>query len=166
VRDGGLPIATGENLHTLYEFKQMIASGGVTFPEADVTNCGMLWTWPEPTPFHLGRQAAGAQWAIRALDRLRELDLQPNPPRPILVPLADEARALIETFGRAMQERQAAAGGLLRSSFGKARGQALRLALVLEMLWWCAQDGMELPPTVISARAFAAAAVLLVDYFK
>jgi L-alanine-DL-glutamate epimerase-like enolase superfamily enzyme len=27
-------------LHTLYEFKQMIASGGVTFPEADVTNCG------------------------------------------------------------------------------------------------------------------------------
>ena len=125
----------------------------------------MLWTWPEPTPFHLGRQAAGAQWAIRALDRLRELDLQPNPPRPILVPLADEARALIETFGRAMQERQAAAGGLLRSSFGKARGQALRLALVLEMLWWCAQDGMEPPPTVISARAFAAAAVLLVDYF-
>jgi L-alanine-DL-glutamate epimerase-like enolase superfamily enzyme len=40
VREGGLPIATGENLHSLYEFKQMIASGGVTFPEADVTNCG------------------------------------------------------------------------------------------------------------------------------
>jgi hypothetical protein len=40
VRDGGLPIATGENLHTLYEFKQMIVSGAVTFPEADVTNCG------------------------------------------------------------------------------------------------------------------------------
>ena len=40
VRDGGLPIATGENLHSLYEFKQMIAAGGVTFPEPDVTNCG------------------------------------------------------------------------------------------------------------------------------
>jgi L-alanine-DL-glutamate epimerase-like enolase superfamily enzyme len=40
VRDGGLPIATGENLHTPYEFKQMTASGAVTFPEADVTNCG------------------------------------------------------------------------------------------------------------------------------
>jgi L-alanine-DL-glutamate epimerase-like enolase superfamily enzyme len=45
VRDGGLPIATGENLHTLYEFKQMIASGGVTFPEADVTNCGGVTAW-------------------------------------------------------------------------------------------------------------------------
>jgi L-alanine-DL-glutamate epimerase-like enolase superfamily enzyme len=40
VREGGLPIATGENLHTLYEFKQMIEAGGVTFPEPDVTNCG------------------------------------------------------------------------------------------------------------------------------
>ncbi len=40
VRDGGLPIAAGENLHTLHEFTQMIAAGGVTFPEPDVTNCG------------------------------------------------------------------------------------------------------------------------------
>jgi L-alanine-DL-glutamate epimerase-like enolase superfamily enzyme len=35
-----VPIATGENLHTLHEFKAMIAAGGVTFPEPDVTNCG------------------------------------------------------------------------------------------------------------------------------
>ena len=45
VREGGLPIATGENFRTLWEFKQMIASGGVTFPEPDVTNCGGI------TPF-------------------------------------------------------------------------------------------------------------------
>ena len=75
----------------------------------------MLWVWPEPIPFRLGRDAPGAQWAIRALDRLRELDLQPgNPPYPLLVPLADEARGMIEIFGAKMQERQAAAGGLLR----------------------------------------------------
>src|SRR5262249_17949537 len=40
VREGGLPIAAGENLHTLYEFRQLISAGGVTFPEPDVTNCG------------------------------------------------------------------------------------------------------------------------------
>jgi L-alanine-DL-glutamate epimerase-like enolase superfamily enzyme len=40
VREGGLPIAAGENLHSLYEFRQLIAAGGVTFPEPDVTNCG------------------------------------------------------------------------------------------------------------------------------
>jgi L-alanine-DL-glutamate epimerase-like enolase superfamily enzyme len=40
VREGGMPIATGENMRTLWEFKHMIASGGVTYPEPDVTNCG------------------------------------------------------------------------------------------------------------------------------
>lgn len=40
VRDGGLPIAAGENMRTLWEFKQLIAAGGVTYPEPDVTNCG------------------------------------------------------------------------------------------------------------------------------
>jgi L-alanine-DL-glutamate epimerase-like enolase superfamily enzyme len=40
VREGGHPVAAGENLHTLWEFQQLIAAGGVTFPEPDVTNCG------------------------------------------------------------------------------------------------------------------------------
>ena len=40
LHDGGLPIAAGENLRTLWDFKHLIASGGVTFPEPDVTNCG------------------------------------------------------------------------------------------------------------------------------
>lgn len=31
LRDGGLPIATGENLHTLYEFTQFIQAGAVEF---------------------------------------------------------------------------------------------------------------------------------------
>jgi L-alanine-DL-glutamate epimerase-like enolase superfamily enzyme len=45
VRDGGLPIATGENLRTLWDFRHLIEAGGVTFPEPDVTNCGGI------TPF-------------------------------------------------------------------------------------------------------------------
>jgi L-alanine-DL-glutamate epimerase-like enolase superfamily enzyme len=40
VREGGLPIAAGENLRSLWEFKLYIAGGGVTYPEPDVTNCG------------------------------------------------------------------------------------------------------------------------------
>jgi hypothetical protein len=126
----------------------------------------MLWTWPEPIPFRLGRAAPAAQWAIGAFDRLRELDLQPvDPPAPIMVPMTDTARAMIEFFGGEMQERQTAAGGLLRSAFGKARGQALRLALGFEMLWWCGEDGMAPPPAQIDERAFAAAATLIGDYF-
>jgi L-alanine-DL-glutamate epimerase-like enolase superfamily enzyme len=40
VREGGLAIAAGENLRTLWDFRHLIASGGVTYPEPDVTNCG------------------------------------------------------------------------------------------------------------------------------
>jgi len=126
----------------------------------------ILWAWPEPIPFRLGSQAPGVEWAIGALDRLRELDLQPgDPPSPIMVPLSDEARAMIEKFGAEMQERQSIAGGPLRSAFGKARGQALRLALGLEFLWWCGTKEMTAPPQQISARAFTAAAMLIADYF-
>ena len=45
MQEGGVPIATGENFRTLWEFKQMIAAGGVSYPEPDVTNCGGI------TPF-------------------------------------------------------------------------------------------------------------------
>lgn len=37
---GGMPIAAGENLRTLWEFKNYIAAGAVSYPEPDVTNCG------------------------------------------------------------------------------------------------------------------------------
>jgi L-alanine-DL-glutamate epimerase-like enolase superfamily enzyme len=39
-REGGIPIAAGENLRTLWDFRHLIASGGVSYPEPDVTNCG------------------------------------------------------------------------------------------------------------------------------
>ena len=54
---------------------------------------------------------------------------------------------------------------MLRSAFGKARGAALRLSLVLEWLWCCAKADMSLPPDSISKEAFAAAATLVGEYF-
>ena len=44
-RDGPLPIATGENMHTLHEFQNMISHGGISFPEPDVSNCGGITVW-------------------------------------------------------------------------------------------------------------------------
>jgi L-alanine-DL-glutamate epimerase-like enolase superfamily enzyme len=40
LREGGLPVAAGENLRSLWEFKLYIAAGAVSYPEPDVTNCG------------------------------------------------------------------------------------------------------------------------------
>jgi hypothetical protein len=126
----------------------------------------MLWVWPEPIPFRLGQQSPRIPWAIAALDWLREIELQPgNPPKPILVALASDARDLLEQFAREMQQGQREAGPLFASALAKARGHVLRLSLVLELLWWCAEEGFSPPPTRISARAFTAAAVLMRQYF-
>ena len=40
VRQGALPVAAGENLHSVYEFKNYIHAGAVSFPEPDCSNCG------------------------------------------------------------------------------------------------------------------------------
>jgi hypothetical protein len=126
----------------------------------------ILWSWPEAMPFHIGEETPNAAWVIENLDKLRELDLAPGPPpRPVYMPLTNEARRAMQEFGRAMQEAQAESGGLLRSAYGKARGAALRLSCVLEWLWWCAKPGMVMPPDAIPEEAFLAAAALVGDYF-
>ena len=129
-----------------------------------------IWAWPEPLPFRLGTSAPDPGWAIEALDRLRLLDLalgdEPGAPtQPTLVPLAPEALPLMEAFGCAMQAQQEGAGGLMRSAYGKARGLALRLSLVLTMLRWCSEGGGAPPPTIINADTFAAACSLVGGYF-
>jgi hypothetical protein len=124
------------------------------------------WLWPNPVDFNLGVETPRAAWAIEALDRLRQLEMQPgDPPSPIYVPLDNNGQRLLLQFGKDMQAQRRDAGGLFRSAYGKARGTALRLSLVLEELWWCARDGFDAPPNNISAAAFAAAALTVSEYF-
>ena len=43
--EGGVPIAAGENLHTIYEFRHTIEVGKIAFPEPDVSNIGGITNW-------------------------------------------------------------------------------------------------------------------------
>ena len=79
--------------------------------------------------------------------------------------LTDDAQQLMAEFGAEMESRLDRSGGLLRSAYGKARGAALRLSLVLEWLWCCGKADMPLPPDSISKEAFTAAATLVSEYF-
>lgn len=45
LKEGGLPIAAGENLRNLHEFRALMAAGGVSFPEPDVAMCGGVTVW-------------------------------------------------------------------------------------------------------------------------
>ena len=141
------------------------------FREADDGLLGrFVWGWPDPLPFRLGTVAPQAAWAIEALDRLRLLDLAPGeepgaPSRPIMVELAPDAVVMMEAFAQDMQRQQEGAGGLMRSAYGKARGLALRLSLVLTMLRWCGEEGWTPSPDKIDGEAFAAACDLVAEYF-
>jgi hypothetical protein len=154
-----------------------VAVSGGTQPERlatliSGTDDGLLsriqWGWPDPIPFELGVETPRVEWAIDALDKLRELELEPQPgkpPSPVYMPLTPEGQKLIRVFGKEMYSRRRNTAGLLKSAYGKARGTALRLSLVLEWLWWCGKSGMPLPPETISPQAFLAAAALVADYF-
>jgi hypothetical protein len=125
-----------------------------------------MWFWPDPFPFEKPDRPPNTDWAIMALDRLRELQLSPSEhgPRPLVVPLDDAAVKCLVRFGKLMQERKETTTGLMRSAIGKARGLVLRLSLVIEHLRWCGKDGYEAPPDTIREDAVCAASRFVSDY--
>jgi L-alanine-DL-glutamate epimerase-like enolase superfamily enzyme len=44
-REGGVPIAVGENAHSVYEFQRLIESGAVSFVQPDVATLGGVTPW-------------------------------------------------------------------------------------------------------------------------
>jgi hypothetical protein len=81
-----------------------------------------------------------------------------------MVPLTEAAVRRLELFGKLLQEEKEAAAGLMRSAVGKARGLTLRLSLVLEHLYWCAEDGFSASPDVIKEDTLLAAAKFVSEY--
>jgi L-alanine-DL-glutamate epimerase-like enolase superfamily enzyme len=55
LQEGGVPLAAGENLHSLHEFDHLISGGGVTYPEPDVSNCGGITVWMKVAALAAGR---------------------------------------------------------------------------------------------------------------
>jgi hypothetical protein len=78
--------------------------------------------------------------------------------RPWYVPFSEPARASMDDFRKAAQEREAEAEGLLLSFIGKLPGMAARLAVVRAHLDWTAEGAEE--PQAIGVQHFGRAAHL------
>ena len=125
-----------------------------------------LMVWPEPIP---PRRPNGLVEDDRAYDALRRLhrlemgvDGEGQPCR-VVVTLAPDAADVFQEWRTEHYENQPSSG-LFASHYGKLPGIVLRLALVLEFLWWAAEVNTE-PPSTITKRATDAAAGLVSDYF-
>ena len=80
----------------------------------------------------------------------------------MVVTLLPEAAETFQVWREEHYENQPPAG-LFASHYGKLPGIVLRLALVLEFLWWAVDDSLE-PPSTITESA-TAAAELVSGYF-
>jgi hypothetical protein len=119
--------------------------------------------WPDNVPFVMTREVGDLRLTELAYDRLSYLSMGEDG-HPVRVPLSEEAflrfKGYSENMMKANQEAEDAAElpSPLFGAFGKAGGHVLRVANVLEHLWWAADifgDGP--PPQEISLAAIEAA---------
>jgi Protein of unknown function (DUF3987) len=121
-----------------------------------------LWTWPDRVPPKRPRQAL-PDGAAAMLTRLSRLTIPENVDRGVIA-FTDAAAAAVQTYRTETAELEQAATGLYLSWLGKLPGMAVRLAVLIEHLEWCARPVESEPPAVISERA-AVAAIAFLDMY-
>lgn len=92
-----------------------------------------------------------------------KLTLRGGVPKPKELPLSVDALVLHREWHRDHHEGQE--GGYLGAHFGKLPGIALRLALLLELIWWAYGEG-EQEPQAVTEAAMNAALGAIDDYYK
>jgi putative DNA primase/helicase len=114
-----------------------------------------MYVWPEPVPPRKPSAYADNEQALNALLKLQKLALILNEKeQPVSIPITLEEPAIphFEEYRQDAYQEEQSASGLYLSYLGKNGGRALRLALILEMLWWSAGDNPH-PPASISKEA-------------
>jgi Protein of unknown function (DUF3987) len=144
-------------------------AGIITGPDDGLAS-RLLWTWPDARPgFTLLRERHDDARPREAFAKLTELDMGTDKfghPAPRLLRLEPSAEDALEEFARDMARRGEAASGMLAGSIGKARCHTLRLALILEHLWWCGEPQRPAPePERVTLGAIEAATIFVADYF-
>jgi hypothetical protein len=133
-----------------------------------------LYCWPDDTADFKIKRDGGSQEARdfdhrarTAFERLSELEMVKDGDelKPKIVEFTPGAVDALEAFGQDMQRKaRRNAATPMGATYSKARGRVLRLATVLQFLWWSA-DLLAGEPEAISADAVNAAIELMNTYF-
>ena len=129
-----------------------------------------LYTWPDSVSPIRPLNRSDGRLITRALGRLHKLEfqhgLEGGRPQPVTLPVEPTALDVFQAWRVQHHAASQSASGLMASSLGKMPGQALRLALVLELLWWAAGPDGTAEPRQVSVKALNAALELIDGYFK
>ena len=121
----------------------------------------LLWLWPAAQPFRRPLRLSDNSRVLEALRRLRQLWVAGEP---VVVQCGEPAADILSDWCGDGEASIRHSAGMLKSWRGKRRGHALRLALVLEHLWW-SFNGHGQPPRTISVDAMMHATTLHTNYF-
>lgn len=120
------------------------------------------WLYIYPEPRMPGRsRSLDLKLAKSALRRLAQLDLFEG--KPVTKKVSRSAAQRSDRWNLLTHERKMEEDGVVGGWLGKQAGTALRLALIIEYLWWSAQaDAPE--PEEVSNKAYKAATRFIEDY--
>ncbi|SJM47498.1 hypothetical protein FM111_00960 [Brevundimonas diminuta 3F5N] len=121
--------------------------------EADGFAARFLYAYPEPVKgFSLVAPSADREAAKVFLSRLKALvplaEHAGASSGPLVCPLDTDAAIAFESWWRDRRSEASETTGLWGGWLGKQGGHALRMALILEHLWWCAAGDMDAPQSV------------------
>jgi hypothetical protein len=85
--------------------------------------------------------------------------------KPIVISLEDDAATEFQSWREENQRIESKYAGRLLGHVGKYPGLVVRLALILELLWWSASSAMN-EPAAVSRDALIAAIALVEEYFR
>jgi hypothetical protein len=84
---------------------------------------------------------------------------------PVTLPVEEGVLEEFDSWREEHYGQSQCMAGLVADCYGEMPGQVLRLALILEHLWWAAQQDAP-QPTMVTARAMGAAMDLIEEYVK
>jgi hypothetical protein len=123
-----------------------------------------LYFWPEPVPPRRPTRLppSGAQTKLELLHSLKE-QLGADGKR-VPLPFASAAADALQEYRTQVAELESEASGLFLSWIGKLPGTVVRVATILEHLYWVGDREGGMPPQEISDRAAVAAIAFLDSY--
>lgn len=132
-----------------------------------------LWCWPDPIAPFRPDVIAEDSILVNALRKLSKLSLEnnhKNEKSPRVLFLSDEAADKFQKWREEHFVNEQDTYGPLKSAYGKAPGHVLRLALLLELIWWAIKAEIVTnennEPLSVSAKAIGASICLINNYFK